>query len=177
MESRELKHLHHEMQILCIRFEQKLKAEGISFVRACTFRSFEAQERLYAQGRTTEGPIVTYAKAGQSKHNFMVNNQPASLAADYYPLINGKLADNKTAAELSLWRNVAAIAESVGLKWGGRWDQPRQDYPHFEIDYPFSSLRIEEIPTARGELAEMIEQICEQLEKVQQLVDTVRDRV
>lgn len=34
------------------------------------FRSFQEQTQLYAKGRTTQGPIVTRAKAGFSFHNY-----------------------------------------------------------------------------------------------------------
>ena len=37
---------------------------------AYTYRSFDEQNHLYAQGRTKPGKIVTYAKGGQSYHNF-----------------------------------------------------------------------------------------------------------
>lgn len=34
------------------------------------FRTFDNQDQLYAQGRTTSGPIVTNAKGGESPHNY-----------------------------------------------------------------------------------------------------------
>lgn len=34
------------------------------------YRSFEEQDALYAQGRTTPGDIVTNAKGGESAHNY-----------------------------------------------------------------------------------------------------------
>jgi len=37
-----------------------------------TLRTIEEQDALYAQGRTKSGNIVTYAKGGQSFHNFGV---------------------------------------------------------------------------------------------------------
>lgn len=47
------------------------------------FRSFPEQQALYNQGRTTPGPRVTAAKAGQSYHNY-------GLAVDFCLLIDGK---------------------------------------------------------------------------------------
>jgi len=46
----------------------------------CGLRSFEDQFRLYSQGRTVKGPIVTKAKPGLSFHNY-------GLASDwdYFP--------------------------------------------------------------------------------------------
>ncbi|WP_243651316.1 M15 family metallopeptidase [Hymenobacter gummosus] len=45
-----------------------LRLLGIPFVTEC-YRSPERQEELYAQGRSKPGPIVTYKRGGQSKHN------------------------------------------------------------------------------------------------------------
>lgn len=52
---------------------------------SCTYRSAEEQNRLYEQGRTTEGKIVTNAKAYQSPHNFV-----PSQAFDFFFQKDGK---------------------------------------------------------------------------------------
>lgn len=47
------------------------RLKGKAFCRfAYTLRTFAEQDALYAQGRTKPGSIVTYAKGGQSYHNF-----------------------------------------------------------------------------------------------------------
>eukprot|EP01136_Pigoraptor_vietnamica_P022607 Opistho-1_new@73943 len=87
-------------------------------------RTFEQQDALYAQGRTTPGEIVTKAKGGQSNHNY-------GLAFDIVA-INGKgkatynLSDNE-------WAMLAQTAAAVNLKWGGNW-KSFVDKPHFEHD-------------------------------------------
>ena len=48
------------------------------------FRTVAQQDKLYAQGRTTKGSIVTKARGGFSNHNF-------GLAVDVVPFENGKL--------------------------------------------------------------------------------------
>src|SRR5690242_13033419 len=48
-----------------------------------TLRSFERSNELYAQGRTKPGDIVSYAKGGQSYHNY-------GLAIDFVNQIDGK---------------------------------------------------------------------------------------
>lgn len=58
---------------------EKLKAENINPLIYCGFRSFTDQNKLYAIGRTVSGKIVTYAKEGQSYHNY-------GLAFDWVPL-------------------------------------------------------------------------------------------
>lgn len=134
MSSRKIEDLHPQAQTAFLKFESILEANKLQFVRACTYRSDQEQQKLYDQGRTTPGPIVTNAKPGQSRHNNKIGDKPASLAADYYPLINGKLADRKTDEELRLWRIMAQAANQVGLTWGGDWKEPKTDFPHFE--YP-----------------------------------------
>ena len=42
---------------------------GIDIVITDGFRSFEEQDALHQQGRTSDGNIVTYAEPGESYHN------------------------------------------------------------------------------------------------------------
>lgn len=87
------------------------------------YRSYAAQNKLYAKGRTAPGNIVTNAKGGQSNHNF-------GLAVDYFLVSD----DGKRALWTvnSKWRRVAAIAKSLGFSWGGDW-KGFVDYPHLEM--------------------------------------------
>ena len=48
----------------------KLLDMGITIRVTQGLRSWNDQNRLYAQGRTTPGRIVTRAKGGESAHNF-----------------------------------------------------------------------------------------------------------
>jgi peptidoglycan L-alanyl-D-glutamate endopeptidase CwlK len=134
MASRSLEDLHPEARVAFMTFEKILLTRGLNFVRACTYRSPAEQNELYAQGRTKAGAKVTWAKGGQSKHNNELNGRPASLAGDYYPLVNGKLADNKTAEERYLWNEFASAAHEAGLEWGGNWKGGKADYPHFQYN-------------------------------------------
>lgn len=99
-------------------FLAKCKAEGIDILITSGFRSFAEQDKLYAQGRTTPGAIVTNAKAGYSMHNY-------GLAFDCVPLIGGK----------PLWTSpytkTSKIGKSCGLEWGGDW-KSFKDMPHFQ---------------------------------------------
>jgi len=86
-----------------------------------TYRSFERQAELYAQGRTTPGAIVTHAKPGESYHNYY-------LAADFVLLIDGQeswVVDNN-------WMIVVNCFENYGFTWGGDFPAGKEDYPHFE---------------------------------------------
>ena len=80
----------------------------------CGLRTYEEQNKLYSQGRTAPGRIVTYARGGQSYHNF-------GLAFDVYQISNGQMVKFDP-------RVVVPLAEEYGFYWGGNFDDP----PHFE---------------------------------------------
>lgn len=74
------------------------------------------QSALYAQGRTTKCAIVTRAKAGQSKHNFILNGKPAAKAFDFVPLVGGKAMWN---AAHPHWKIAGEIGMNLRLNWYG----------------------------------------------------------
>ncbi|MEB0262289.1 M15 family metallopeptidase [Mucilaginibacter sp. 10I4] len=86
-----------------------------------TYRSFEESERLYAQGRTTPGQIVSNARGGQSFHNY-------GLAADFHLQINGKDVWNVD----NNWMVVVNIFKKYGFTWGGDFTGSFKDFPHLE---------------------------------------------
>jgi len=113
--------LHPKIRPMAIDFIAKAKTQGIDIKITAGLRTFDEQEKLYNQGRTTPGSIVTKAKPGQSFHNY-------GLAIDVVPIVNGKAVwDNET-----LWQKLGVIGESAGFEWGGRWkfvDKPHFQYP------------------------------------------------
>jgi len=133
MSSRKIQDCSVPLQACLMEFELQLHGKGLAFVRACTFRSYGEQEMLWAKGRTVPGRILTYAKGGQSPHNDMEGDKPAANAADYYPLLHGKLCDDKTPEELALWEQFGQIARACGLEWGGDWTARKRDKPHFQL--------------------------------------------
>lgn len=127
--SRDLDDLHPDMRPLVDRLLAECDASGIDLLVTCTWRSPEEQARLYAQGRTAPGKIVTNAKPGQSMHNVTLAGRPASLAVDIVPLRSGKPVWD---ARDPLWAQVGSIGELVaGLEWAGRWKRFRE-FPHFQ---------------------------------------------
>ena len=96
------------------------------FSVTCGHRTDEEQARLYAQGRTEPGPIVTYAMPGESIHNTL-----PSRAVDVAPWPIDW--DNKDRfVELAGAILYAARVRGVPLEWGGHWTRLR-DLPHFQI--------------------------------------------
>jgi peptidoglycan L-alanyl-D-glutamate endopeptidase CwlK len=144
MPSRKLTDLHPLVQPLAKLFLEKCDKAGIDILITCTYRSNKEQEECYAQGRTTPGKIVTNARAGQSKHNYMINGVPASKAFDVVPLRFGKLVwgtrgngiDNDPTDDdkddLELWQRVGQIGKACGLEWAGDWTRFKE-FPHFQL--------------------------------------------
>lgn len=104
-----------------IAFINEAEKKGIKLRIVSAYRSIAEQNKLYAQGRTTPGNIVTKAKGGQSSHNF-------GTAIDVVPIVNGE-PDWKTD-----WNKIAVIGKSFGFKWGGDW-KSIIDKPHFEMNF------------------------------------------
>jgi peptidoglycan L-alanyl-D-glutamate endopeptidase CwlK len=99
--------------------------EGIALIVTDAFRSVAEQDRIYAQGRTTPGAIVTQARGGSSWHNY-------GLAADVAVLAGGKPTWPNDA---NLWARIGAIGKRLGLQWGGDFSSG-PDLPHFELHTP-----------------------------------------
>lgn len=124
--SRDLKELHPIVQAKAVLFIERCRAQGITLLVTSTYRDHESQNALYAQGRTTEGKIVTNAKGGQSFHNYRV-------ALDVVPMRNGKPIWGTTAPEdKALWAKVGEIGEACGLTWSGRWKGKMREMAHFQ---------------------------------------------
>ena len=122
MASKSLKDLQPKVQLMAEEFVQKCAEAGIEILIYCTLRSKEEQNVLYAQGRTTDGKIVTNARGGDSWHNY-------GCAFDWVPVIAGKLQwDN-----MPLYARAGIIAESVGLEWAGRWTGKLKETAHCQF--------------------------------------------
>ncbi len=143
MASRSIGDLSPAMQVLCNRHldrcrrDLELKKRGVEVILTCTYRDDEEQNRLYAQGRTTPGRIVTNAKAGQSAHNHKTaQGKPAADAYDVLVLLHGKpvWVDDQTTPEneMELWEVVGAHGTAAGLKWYGAPGARFPEKPHFQ---------------------------------------------
>lgn len=123
MGSRRIDELVPELQEKYYAFEKEMQAAGIDFIVTCTYRSQEEQDKLYAQGRTEPGMIVTWARS--SLHT-------QKKAFDIAIMVNGKINWGNKAYEVP-----GLLGEKVGLKWGGRFKdskgRPKPDRPHFQL--------------------------------------------
>ena len=108
--SRSLDDLHPKVKDLAEKFISVCKEHGFEILIYSTYRDIEAQNKIYVQGRTIAGKIVTNAKGGQSFHNYRV-------AFDWVPTIAGKPLWSDATAYLKC----AELGEALGLEWAGRW--------------------------------------------------------
>jgi peptidoglycan L-alanyl-D-glutamate endopeptidase CwlK len=122
--SRLLSELHPAVRAKCEAHMAACKDAGIDLLVTCTYRDKEAQNILYAQGRTSPGAKVTNAKGGQSFHNYR-------LAYDVVPMLHGKPVWKTTGEEGKLWQQVGGLGVAQGLEWAGNWTRFRE-YPHFQ---------------------------------------------
>ncbi len=139
LSSRKIDDLATPVKIRAFKFIDAAKAAGIDVLITCTLRDVDAQNALYAHGRTREqldraclfdvepapGPIVTNAQGGDSYHQY-------ACAFDAVPLRNGKPVWNTTGADGELWARLGAIGEACGLEWAGRWHGRLREMAHFQ---------------------------------------------
>ena len=103
--SRNIDDLNPHVADLCRQFIAKCKAAGIDVVITSTYRDNDAQDHIFAQGRTLPGKIVTFARGGQSWHNYRV-------AFDFAILKHGKI----DWGDIKSYRAARKIGESLGLE-------------------------------------------------------------
>lgn len=108
---------------LALELIKRAYHEGINVQITSGYRSNAEQQKLYNQGRTTAGSVVTNAGPGQSVHNY-------GYAIDYV-LVN---EDGSKAIWVvnKDWKRVAAIGKQLGFQWGGDWSK-FPDPPHLDM--------------------------------------------
>jgi peptidoglycan LD-endopeptidase CwlK len=126
MPSKNQNDLHPALNEFWDALKTTVKAElGFEIFLTCTHRSDLEQNRLYAQGRSISGNIVTNARGGQSPHN--VSPPEGSHALDYAVLIGGNVS-----WEFSRYVAVGHIAKRYGADVGALWDD-FPDGPHIQM--------------------------------------------
>lgn len=94
------------------------------------YRTCEAQNEEFAKGRTKPGRIVTYARCGESSHNY-------GAGLDALPFDeNGKPVRN----DRKFWRTFVKVVIKHGFESGGTWKK-LQDYSHVQSNYYLSKAR------------------------------------
>lgn len=139
LSSRKIDDLATPAKIRALKFLADAKLAGIDLLVTCTLRDSDAQNAIYAEGRTraqldaaglpdvqpAPGPIRTNAQGGDSYHQY-------ACALDVVPLRNGKPVWGTAGADGELWARLGAIGEACGLDWAGRWHGRLREVAHFQ---------------------------------------------
>ena len=128
--SKRIETLHPAIRGLAADFILAAQAEGLNLRITDYYRSIEEQDALYAQGRTAPGDIVTWAKGGESYHNF-------GLAFDVVEIKDGKAIYDGD------WNRIAKIGKQVGFEWGGDWQ--KTDKPHFQMPFGYTTSNLRQL--------------------------------
>ena len=119
--------LHPELQVCVNKFLEECKKQGLNVLITETLRTQAEQEKLYAQGRTEPGKIVTNCRGYQSPHCW-------GVAFDFCRNKKGWEYDNTN----GFFDKVGRIAETMfnnteyDLFWGGDF-RTFVDKPHVEM--------------------------------------------
>ncbi len=110
-------------KVLAVLAECRARGVDYYILGDGAYRSYAEQAKIYAQGRTTPGAIVTHARPGYSAHNY-------GLAVDC-----ARDADLTRAGLQPRWGQtdydlLGEVAQQHGLVWGGKFH--RVDRPHIQ---------------------------------------------
>jgi peptidoglycan L-alanyl-D-glutamate endopeptidase CwlK len=112
---------------------------GAYFFATAGYRSGCEQTKLWCQGRTTTGPIVTQARAGESAHNYGI---AADFVRSVYP---DRVVPDWSGSSYDV---LGAVARELGLVWGGTWKTP--DRPHIQLEGYVTRLELLALLEAAG---------------------------
>jgi len=122
-------HLMLEFRRKIGELAERLAARGMDALITDGFRSIEEQNKIFAQGRTTPGRVVTQARGGESNHNY-------GMAVDLYPVIGGHVFTEPTAVNkqrfVEIQRAIIDEAEGLGLFSGSHFGK-LGDMPHVQL--------------------------------------------
>lgn len=128
MATRELKdcvaELREKYPLIKQEFEETYT--GMEMRIVCALRSTDEQQKLFAQGRTEPGHIVTWVD-GVTKigaHNPIPGQKPESRAIDVGIFVKGEYM-----TQSSYYRPLQTLAPKYGLKSGWSFGDP----PHIEV--------------------------------------------
>lgn len=123
-----LKGLHPKL----IEFaEELIKISPYDFCITQGVRTVEQQQKLYAQGRTAPGRIVTNCDGVKYKSNHQVKSDGLGYAFDIAVLINNKITW-ETKFYIEIGKAAEKLMKEYNVEWGGNW-KSFKDYPHWEL--------------------------------------------
>lgn len=120
--------VHPTLVLMLTAVFDELDAEGPPMFVVEGLRTDARQAELYAQGRTTPGPIVTYKDGVTHKSQ----HQPHADGLGY--AVDAAFMGPQPFDARHPWETYGAALEARGITWGGRWKMA--DKPHAELDEP-----------------------------------------
>jgi peptidoglycan L-alanyl-D-glutamate endopeptidase CwlK len=126
---KKLEKLHPKLQELALF---SVKYSPFDFGLSWTYRSPEKQNKLYQQGRTLPGDIITNCDGikSKSKHNYL----PA-LAFDFFVIIDGKVTwDEQYYKAVGAHIKETAKILCIKIKWPIELSKGRFDWPHIQLN-------------------------------------------
>ncbi len=111
-----------EFLMKCLELISNCLSRGVSYHATRGYDTYDTQNALYAQGRSTPGPVVTHAKGGQSAHNF-------GLAIDFVCDADSVKAGIQPDWSTKAYKVLVEEAEKLGLHSGAGY----RDYPHVGV--------------------------------------------
>lgn len=116
---------------------QECLNNGQIFVATSGYRSYQEQELLYAQGRTSPGKICTNARGNQSQHNF-------AIAADFCRDLDPRTPGLQPSWELKHLKPLIDVAIKNGLEAGAYW-KTIKDTPHLQLPLGKYGIKIKDL--------------------------------
>lgn len=120
--------VHPDLVARLTRVLASMEALGFPMRVTDGVRTAAEQQVLYAKGRTTPGPIVTYADGVRKTSNHQPQADGFGHAVDCTFLQDGKPSWD---ARLP-WPCYGEALKAVGLRWGGSFAN-LHDLPHAEL--------------------------------------------
>lgn len=109
----------------CFQLVANCRAKGVDYYAISGTRTYAEQAKLYFQGRTAPGPVVTNARPGKSNHNF-------GIAIDFCPDKDLTKAGLQPDYSLASYELLASEAEKLDLESALRWKSFREG-PHIQL--------------------------------------------
>lgn len=124
---KKLEGLHPNLQNF---FMELIKISPYDFSITQGIRTAEEQNKLYQQGRTTPGKIVTNCDGYKLKSNHQTKSDGFGHAGDIAVLVNNKITwEEKYYKEVAISARI--LMQKYNIEWGGDW-KSFKDLPHFE---------------------------------------------
>ncbi|NDG27954.1 MAG: hypothetical protein EB120_12380 [Proteobacteria bacterium] len=116
------------------------RARGADYYAISGERTWEEQAKIWAQGRSTPGPIVTKSQPGTSPHNY-------AIAVDFCHDKDKQREGLQPDWNLESYRILGEEAQKLGLESGFWWTK-FVDAPHVQLPLSKVGLRIADLRAA-----------------------------